>query len=339
MIEAILAAATGVAFYVVWRTEKRRLRAGVLLGLTAWFVLALVVRLVFILPLANEWTDVSLILILLIPPLSVILLAGLLIANGLMMMRRESRALGNMLSLLAGVALIALPIGAILMVLTGQPVLIGLAALAFFASAYLGAVFVSFLMFTLAYAHTKPRPRPAGVVVLGAGLINGKMSRLLRSRVDTGIAVWQRAAQVGPAPFFVPSGGRGPDEPVAEAAAMADYAVEHGIPGNVLAPESESRTTEENLEFSRDLVLRRGGQGYLTVVTSNYHVPRAALLSREVGVDVDVIGAPTVRYFVPSAYLREFIAVLTYNSRLHLVMLAPAVLVAIGVTMVLVQQY
>ncbi|WP_291279761.1 YdcF family protein [Galactobacter sp.] len=194
---------------------------------------------------------------------------------------------------------------------------------------------------------------PDAVVVLGSGLINGKVPPLLAARLDLGRKAF--AEHRDATTIMIPSGGQGPDEPRPEGEAMAEYLVEHGMnPADVVA-ETRSRTTEENLRFSRkvatDAVTARRmpddaslstvptgesqresagrgpavGQGSgteqrpLLVVTNGYHAPRAALLSRKLGVDAQVIGAKTARYFVPSAFLREFVAVLQMNRVLHLV--------------------
>jgi uncharacterized SAM-binding protein YcdF (DUF218 family) len=51
------------------------------------------------------------------------------------------------------------------------------------------------------------------------------------------------------------------------------------------------------------------------IVTSNYHVFRAAILARRAGLDGQVTGAPTAGYYWPSAMLREFAAVfLSYKA-------------------------
>ena len=110
---------------------------------------------------------------------------------------------------------------------------------------------------------------------------------------------------------------------------MADYLVEHGVPAADVVAETEARTTEENLALSRRLALDHGRPGHLTVVTSDYHVARASLLTLRAGMDAEVIGSRTARYFVPSAFLREFVAVLSYHLRLHLVLLLPAVALSV----------
>lgn len=67
----------------------------------------------------------------------------------------------------------------------------------------------------------------------------------------------------------------------------------------------------------------------LVVVTSAYHSFRTALLTRRLGLTARVVGARTARYYVPSALLREFVAVMREHWRLHLVLAALMVL-AVG---------
>ena len=72
------------------------------------------------------------------------------------------------------------------------------------------------------------------------------------------------------------------------------------------------------------------------MVTNGYHVPRTALLSRRIGVDADVAGAPTARYFVPSAYIREFIAVLRMHTVLNVVLATTGLALAVLLGAVLI---
>lgn len=284
--------------------------------------------LIALIPEVGQWINFAVFLMI---PFSVVGLAILLIVNGVTMMRRELRSLGNMLSLFAGIALIFLPVAAVAMVLSQQPVLIGMAGIAFFVSSYLGLVFVSFLCFTIAYARIRPRTNAAAVVVLGSGLVRGELTKLLKARMDRGYAEWERQRNAGNTALFIPSGGQGPNEPRPEATAMAEY-VAPKLPIGVLAPETESRTTEENIELSEGVIFARGGDGPMVVVTNNYHVPRAALLTQRMGVPADVIGAPTARYYLPSAYLREFIAVVSYHPKVHAILLGPFLLGTILLT-------
>lgn len=51
----------------------------------------------------------------------------------------------------------------------------------------------------------------------------------------------------------------------------------------------------------------------------HYHVFRAAMLTRSAGLNARVIGAPTAGYFVPSALLRESVAIMRENLVINLV--------------------
>jgi uncharacterized SAM-binding protein YcdF (DUF218 family) len=50
---------------------------------------------------------------------------------------------------------------------------------------------------------------------------------------------------------LIASGGKGGDEKIPEATAMAEYLRRHGFPADALVLEPLSRNTEENLRFRR----------------------------------------------------------------------------------------
>ncbi|MEU6642691.1 YdcF family protein [Saccharomonospora sp. NPDC046836] len=132
---------------------------------------------------------------------------------------------------------------------------------------------------------------------------------LLASRLDRGRRVFDAQRARGGDPVLVTSGGQGPDEEVPEAQAMGDYLVANGMPRDRILLEDRSRTTWENLTFSKEL-MRECRAGYrCVIVTNNFHVLRAALLARKAKVNGQVVGSPTAWYFWPSATIREFIAV------------------------------
>jgi uncharacterized SAM-binding protein YcdF (DUF218 family) len=58
-------------------------------------------------------------------------------------------------------------------------------------------------------------------------------------------------------------------------------------------------------------------------VTSDYHVLRTASLARRIGVEAQVVGSRTARYYVPSAFIREFVALIVENRRVSIVALLP----------------
>ncbi len=150
------------------------------------------------------------------------------------------------------------------------------------------------------------------VIVLGCRIRpDGTLYPLIRGRVDRAIAfVRAQFAATGKKAVLIPSGGQGADEPLSEAAAMACYMREQGVPEEEILMEDRSQTTKENLAFSRELIRQRGEEARVAFSTSSYHVCRGGILAEEMGWNLDGMGSRTKWYFWPNAFLREFIGLL-----------------------------
>lgn len=251
-----------------------------------------------------------------------------LIANGVTMIRRESRRLGNTLTLVAGAAILLSPLLVVLVL--GHPTWWTMALATLIGSLVIpvGYLFFGFLAYTVLYARIARRAPGNAVIVHGAQVVGTRVPPLLAGRLAAGIEAAQRADPEHPIPLVV-SGGRGGDESVAEGTAMASWLRERGVAEDRIIVEDRSRTTEENLRFSSELLAARGIEPPYLVATSNYHAPRAALLARRLGIDAQVVGSRTAWYYLPSAYLREFVAVLRLRIRWVALACAPALLLTI----------
>lgn len=249
------------------------------------------------------------------------LLVGFLLWAGITTLRRESRSLANMLALLAGIGLLLLPTTLALVEpddLVREDVAYylqyGTHTALFLLTIYIATCFAAFVVASVAYKWRKPRRLAEAVIVLGAGLIHGEVPPLLAGRLYRGIqAVYDAAGD----PVLITSGGQGPDEPVAEGVAMREYVLDQGFPADRVLAEDQSTTTQENLQYSRQLLADPDAP--VTVVTSSYHVFRAALLTRELGLRAHVVGAPTARYYLPGAFIREFVAIMREHLKGHVI--------------------
>lgn len=152
------------------------------------------------------------------------------------------------------------------------------------------------------------------VVVLGAGLNGDKVTPLLASRIEKGIAIYQKH----PGSKLIMSGGQGPDELMAEGQAMANYAFEQGIPVEDIVIENQSTNTEENLKFS--YALMKPGSRF-ALITNYYHVFRALLLARKLKIKCIGYGARTKFYFSLNAFIREFVGYVVMSRKAHLVVI------------------
>ena len=261
--------------------------------------------------------------------LALLLLPFLLVANGILMIRREGHKLANLLSLLLGLVIgigeIATYVAIYSETLRGipfidaiSPRLSGIITVISITVIYLSASVVFFVVYSILLLLIPRRKDFDYVIIHGAGLIDGsKVSKLLSDRIDKAIEIYRKDPTP---PIMIPSGGKGPDEDIPEAEAMTAYLKEHGIPEEKIIPEDRSTTTFENLENSKTIIEAREGKKYTTLVTSNYHVYRALRYCRKIGLKCTGVGSHVALYYWPSAVIREWAAV--HAEKKHAVILA-----------------
>lgn len=160
----------------------------------------------------------------------------------------------------------------------------------------------------------------SAVIVLGGGLrSDGTPTNLLARRIDAGIRVLGDAEPAAP---IVMTGGQGHDEIMPEAESMQRYALERGVEEARIIPEGESTNTLTNLRNARALLVRRGIEKNVAVVTSEYHVPRAANTMRQVPLEGIASPSATHPFYKPAAYLRETLAILWQRRTMTLIFAA-----------------
>jgi uncharacterized SAM-binding protein YcdF (DUF218 family) len=333
-ITAVWSAAVVCAFWAIWlalslRKDRRRLRNGFLLIAVVYTGTGVLGALVALIPGGAEalgWFSLALFALL---GLGLMALPVLLVINGLTMVRRERRTPANLLSLVVGVAMLLAPVVVIAPVVLRQAWAWGLAAAVVLTVAWLGFTFLGFVAQTFLYRRFAARVPAHAVIVLGARVVGGRVPPLLASRLRTALAAADRLAADGEPVPIVPSGGQGADEDVAEGVAMAAWLVEQGVPAERVLVEDGARTTRENLTRSVALLEKYAVPAPYLMATNDYHAPRAALEAMDLGLDVHAVGAPTAGYYLPSAYLREFVAVQRRRPAIHVVAAAGIVLAGV----------
>ncbi|TGD20205.1 YdcF family protein [Levilactobacillus suantsaiihabitans] len=182
-------------------------------------------------------------------------------------------------------------------------------------SVYIGILFAASLVGFLRANLWRARKADT-IVILGAGLLHGdQIGRVLGSRLDTALALARR--QKGPVTLLV-TGGQGPDETTTEAAAMADYLIAHDWPQDQIVQETQATNTFSNLLYSQRLwgqLPHQGGR--VVIVTNNYHLFRAEHLASQLGIRFGGYPAPTRLGYLPTAWAREFLAIIMLHPRLH----------------------
>ncbi|WP_051866385.1 YdcF family protein [Streptomyces griseus] len=234
----------------------------------------------------------------------------LLLADGILLVRRYGPQAALLATGAVGCALLAvLALDAVYRAVGGE-VFRGLVVAVDAAAGYLSVLFLAFTGYVFVLGRCAPLPGTSHVVVLGAGLDGNRPGPLLTRRLERALAIDAAEAPGARRVMFVVSGGQGDDEVCSEAEAMADYLRGRGVAADRIVQEDRSVNTGQNLRFSAALMGRTAPGHRAAVVTSGFHVYRTMLLARRVGITVRVVGAPTSPTYWLSATLREFAAVL-----------------------------
>jgi len=242
-----------------------------------------------------------------------------LVLNGITMVRKEGVRLANLLTLLAGLAILT-AVGVAVVAERADSLKLSLFSVdAVLVFGYVSFLFVSYAIYGFLYGRLVAYRRADFVVVLGSGLLDGRrVPPLLASRLERGRKVYERIAKRrGADPVLIVSGGKGGDEQVSEAQAMAGYLIERGFPASRVVLEDQSTNTEENILFSKAIMEESGPDVRCVIVTSSYHAFRAGIIARQAGVRGQVAGARTAGYYWPNAMLREFAAMFLHYKMIN----------------------
>lgn len=233
-------------------------------------------------------------------PFSVFASTVYLLFNGRKMVQLEGLRLANLLSLLYGLAIVGVGLLHFFAPRSFLATLISLADLLLFYGTFL---YLSYIIYAFFLNIFPVKKEPQTIIILGAGLFGDKVPPLLAQRLDKGIAIYEKFNRK---PVIIVSGGQGDDEWISEAEAMAGYLMEKGVPADSIFLENKSRTTLENLIFSKELMLAQGlEQDRVVLVTNSFHALRAGIYMKQVGLKGRSIGSRTAFYFLPSAWIRE----------------------------------
>ena len=162
-------------------------------------------------------------------------------------------------------------------------------------------------------SHSEPNTKY--IIVLGAGLDGDKPGNVLTERLEVALNYLNthKDAKV------ICSGGQGVAEDVPESVAMKNYFVEHGISEDRILQDNKSMSTIQNLENSKAILDSIGEYGErVSVVTSSFNILRVRIISDQIGLNADYIGANSKFRFNINYSIREFGAILDNYAKLKL---------------------
>jgi len=159
-----------------------------------------------------------------------------------------------------------------------------------------------------------PDPQADYAIVLGAGVNGTEPSASLRERIQAA----KTYAETYPDAILILSGSQGPNEGISEAQCMYDKLTEAGISPSRLYIEDQADDTEQNIQFSLDLIQQefRKAPDTVCIISSEYHLLRAGMHGEALGITPLLYPARTEnRLYFCNMFLREIVAVWEFVLR------------------------
>ena len=146
------------------------------------------------------------------------------------------------------------------------------------------------------------------IIILGAMVRGETPSLILSERLEMGLDY----AKKHPKLRVILSGGKGTGEDISEAEAMKRYLTIHGIEEVRLIKEDKSKSTMENLKFTKAIITKLDNKENinLLIVTSDSHMFRAKFLAKRNGFKALGMPANTMLALKPTYYIREYFGVI-----------------------------
>ena len=248
-------------------------------------------------------------------PFLVFLSGIFLIYNGFVLLKREGKSKVNYLSLVMGILIIAFYImifvrayGTDNYIFYQNPWLNIFFIFVIYSYVIFGFAFAGFFLYSLLYNFIPKRKNYDFIIIHGAGLLNGeRVTPLLKRRIDKAVEAFKKTRNSNIK--LIASGGQGADEKISEARAIFNYLMEEtDVPGEAVLMEDQSKTTYQNLLFSKKLGESLVKDPRFLFVTNDYHVFRTSTYAKKIGIRGDGLGCSTASYYLPSAFIREYVA-------------------------------
>lgn len=128
---------------------------------------------------------------------------------------------------------------------------------------------------------------PADVaIVLGAAISDGEVSPVYRERINHAITLYEE----GTVDFIILTGGFGEGSYKSDSQVAKEYALSQDVPEERILIEEKSTITEENLEFSKE-IMDENDLEIAIIVSDPLHMKRSMLMAKDY--NINALSSPT----------------------------------------------
>lgn len=148
-------------------------------------------------------------------------------------------------------------------------------------------------------------------IVLGAGVIRGRPSPVLRERINHATQLYED----GYVDYIIFTGGVGRRDTLSEAEVSRDYATNRGVPSEAILLDTTSTNTRENLANAQTVANTHQLETFL-IVSTPFHMKRAISLANDIGLEAYSSPTRTIQWInimtKSYAFFREVVAYGSY---------------------------
>jgi len=172
-------------------------------------------------------------------------------------------------------------------------------------------VIISSLMVFAMLPRANASEPESTAVVLGAQVKPWGPSAFLQQRIDAA----EQYLKDNPSAYAVVTGGQGSDEHISEAECMYETMMMDGVDPKRIYREDKATNTDENIQYSLEIIKKNGLNENIAIVTDSYHQFRAKMIAHknDASLSITPVNAintkPACIAAYPSYFVREWIAI------------------------------
>lgn len=152
---------------------------------------------------------------------------------------------------------------------------------------FISIAFASVIAVSIWNYGEKDEKVPSDVaIVLGAAVWDGEVSPVYRERINHAITLYED----GFVDYIILTGGFGEGSYKSDSQVAKEYALSQGIPEESILIEEKSTITEENLEFSKEIMVENNLETAI-IVSDPLHMKRSMLMAEDY--NINAVSSPT----------------------------------------------
>ena len=141
------------------------------------------------------------------------------------------------------------------------------------------------------YGNVDEMEKADAVIVLGAGVWDGKPSPVFEERINHGIWLYYN----GYADKIIFTGGKSESNEHSDASIARNYAIEKGVPVEDIFIEERSSITQENISNAKQII-EDNNMSKVIIVSDPLHMKRAMTMAKDYGLTAYSSPTPTSKY-------------------------------------------